>query len=222
MTKSCERPGCSEPGVVACTFERSTLTVVLTHFIGELNDGSYNVMCTRHADILTVPKGWTIDDRREDPPRLFAAPGKKPNKSEKSKDATSSIARRRKSRTAPSPKLFDQIALVTQLETSPGTAEHVSVHEEPLVDDRIEEVEETLEPVATTDEIAPVVEESVDADATKAWKPQFDRTDDLGGVLRPKGKLLSRAFGLDDTVSQPRPEPTDRLEREPFNEHDIP
>ena len=222
MTKSCERPGCSEPGVVACTFERSTLTVVLTHFIGELNDGSYNVMCTRHADILTVPKGWTIDDRREDPPRLFAAPGKKPNKSEKSKDATSSIARRRKSRTAPSPKLFDQIALVTQLETSPGTAEHVSVHEEPLVDDRVEEVEETLEPVATTDEIAPVVEESVDADATKAWKPQFDRTDDLGGVLRPKGKLLSRAFGLDDTVSQPRPEPTDRLEREPFNEHDIP
>lgn len=222
MTKSCERPGCSEPGVVACTFERSTLTVVLTHFVGELNDGSYNVMCTRHADILTVPKGWTIDDRREDPPRLFAAPGKKPNKSEKSKDATSSIARRRKSRTAPSPKLFDQIALVTQLETSPGTAEHVSVHEEPLVDDRVEEVEETLEPVATTDEIAPVVEESVDADATKAWKPQFDRTDDLGGVLRPKGKLLSRAFGLDDTVSQPRPEPTDRLEREPFNEHDIP
>lgn len=222
MTKSCERPGCSEPGVVACTFERSTLTVVLTHFIGELNDGSYNVMCTRHADILTVPKGWTIDDRREDPPRLFAAPGKKPNKSEKSKDATSSIARRRKSRTAPSPKLFDQIALVTQLESSPGTAEHVSVHEEPLVDDRVEEVEETLEPVATTDEIAPVVEESVDADATKAWKPQFDRTDDLGGVLRPKGKLLSRAFGLDDTVSQPRPEPTDRLEREPFNEHDIP
>lgn len=222
MTKSCERPGCSEPGVVACTFERSTLTVVLTHFVGELNDGSYNVMCTRHADILTVPKGWTIDDRREDPPRLFAAPGKKPNKSEKSKDATSSIARRRKSRTAPSPKLFDQIALVTQLETAPGTAEHVSVHEEPLVDDRVEEVEETLEPVATTDEIAPVVEESVDADATKAWKPQFDRTDDLGGVLRPKGKLLSRAFGLDDTVSQPRPEPTDRLEREPFNEHDIP
>ena len=222
MAKSCERPGCSEPGVVACTFDRASLTVVLTHFIGELNDGSYNVMCTRHADILTVPKGWTIDDRREDPPRLFAAPGKKPNKSEKSKDATSSIARRRKSRTAPSPKLFDQIALVTQLETSPGTAEHVSVREEPLVDDRVEEVEETLEPVATTDEIAPVVEESVDADATKAWKPQFDRTDDLGGVLRPKGKLLSRAFGLDDTVSQPRPEPTDRLEREPFNEHDIP
>ncbi|MFM9112848.1 MAG: DUF3499 family protein [Actinomycetota bacterium] len=223
MTKSCERPGCSGPGVVACTFDRASLTVVLTHFIGELNDGSYNVMCTRHADILTVPKGWTIDDRREDPPRLFAAPGKKPSTSEKSKDATSSIARRRKSRNAPSPKLFDQIALVTKLETSPVMPEHVPVHEEPLVEAVSEDVvEDTLEPVTTTEDVAPVVEETVDADATKAWKPQFDRTDDLGGVLRPKGKLLSRAFGLDDTVSQQRPEPTDRLEREPFNEHDIP
>ena len=223
MAKSCERPGCSEPGVVACTFERATLTVVLTHFIGELNDGSYNVMCTRHADLLTVPKGWTIDDRREDPPRLFAAPGKKSTKADKPKDATSSIARRRKSRTTPSPKLFDQIALVTKLETSPGVSEQVSMREEPHVEAVSEDVvEDTLEPVTTTEDVAPVVEETVDADATKAWKPQFDRTDDLGGVLRPKGKLLSRAFGLDDTVSQPRPEPTDSLKREPFNEHDIP
>lgn len=227
MAKSCERPGCSEPGVVACTFERATLTVVLTHFIGELNDGSYNVMCTRHADVLTVPKGWTIDDRREDPPRLFAAPGKKPSKVEKSKDATSSIARRRKSRTVPSPKLFDQIALVTKLETSTEISEQESMREEHLVADRVEDVVEDIvevivEPVVETTEITSVVEEVADVDATKAWKPQFDRTDDLGGVLRPKGKLLSRAFGLDDTVSQPRPEPTDRLEREPFNEHDIP
>ena len=208
---------------MACTFDRASLTVVLTHFIGELNDGSYNVMCTRHADILTVPKGWTIDDRREDPPRLFAAPGKKPNTSQKSKDATSSIARRRKSRTAPSPKLFDQIALVTKLETSPGDSEQVSMREEQHVEDVSDEViEDVVEPVAKIDETTPVADDVVDADATKAWKPQFDRTDDLGGVLRPKGKLLSRAFGLDDTVSQQRPEPTDRLEREPFNEHDIP
>ena len=209
MTKSCERPGCSGPGVVACTFERSTLTVVLTHFVGEIEDGSYNVMCTKHADILTVPKGWTIDDRREDPPRLFAAPERKPVK----KDQTSSISRRRKARTGQSPKLFDQIALVTKLERStPPLEETPSVEVEKPAPVVIEE------PVAAVEESEPVV----DQDATKAWKPQFDRTDDLGGVLRPKGKLLSRAFGLDDTVSQPRPEPTDRLEREPFNEHDIP
>jgi hypothetical protein len=171
---------------------------VLSHYIGEVEAGSFNVMCTKHANILTVPRGWTIDDRREDPPRLFAAPEKSSPKSDKAKDQTSSMTRRRKARSVQAPKLFDQIALVTKLETTT-----------PVV---------VEEPVAQVEER----EEKVDQDATKAWKPQFDRTDDLGGVLRPKGKLLSRAFGLDDTVSQPRPEPTDGLEREPFTEHDIP
>jgi hypothetical protein len=57
------------------------------------------------------------------------------------------------------------------------------------------------------------------------WKPSFDHTDDLGGILRPKGKLMSRAFGMDDTFSTPRPKPEvadDELEREPFNENDTP
>ena len=117
------------------------MTVVLTHFVGEIEDGSYNVMCTKHADILTVPKGWTIDDRREDPPRLFAAPERKPVK----KDQTSSISRRRKSRTGQSPKLFDQIALVTKLETSTPPLEEPT----PVV---------VEEPVAAVKESEPIVE----------------------------------------------------------------
>jgi hypothetical protein len=77
----------------------------------------------------------------------------------------------------------------------------------------------------------PVVRDA-DLEETKAmpWVPQFDRTDDLGGVLRPKGKLLSRAFGLDETTEYPRPVvldvvddlPAVELEREAFNEFDIP
>ena len=30
-----------------------------------------NVLCLRHADAMSVPRGWTLDDRREDTPRLF-------------------------------------------------------------------------------------------------------------------------------------------------------
>jgi hypothetical protein len=30
-----------------------------------------NVLCRRHADAMVVPRGWTLDDRREDQPRLF-------------------------------------------------------------------------------------------------------------------------------------------------------
>ena len=77
-------------------------------------------------------------------------------------------------------------------------------------------VEEVVAPI-----VAPVVEvvseDDVELEETKAipWSPQFDHTDDLGGVLRPKGRLLSRAFNFDDTNA-------DGLEREPFDENDIP
>ena len=30
-----------------------------------------NVLCLRHADAMSVPLGWTLDDRREEVPRLF-------------------------------------------------------------------------------------------------------------------------------------------------------
>lgn len=29
------------------------------------------LLCSRHADRVTVPKGWALDDRRDDSPRLF-------------------------------------------------------------------------------------------------------------------------------------------------------
>ncbi|MFM7819733.1 MAG: hypothetical protein ACKPAF_02575 [Actinomycetota bacterium] len=58
----------------------------------------------------------------------------------------------------------------------------------------------------TTPPPEPVVEEVVeeiedgDLQETQAmpWTPQFDRTGDLDGRLRAKGRLLSRAFGFDD------------------------
>ena len=86
----------------------------------------------------------------------------------------------------------------------------------------VQEVQKIEAPAAQ-----PVVRDA-DLEETKAmpWVPQFDRTDDLGGVLRPKGKLLSRAFGLDETIEYPRPVTDDdsvaELEREAFNEFDIP
>ena len=66
-----------------------------------------NVLCRRHADAMVVPIGWTLDDRREQQPRLFkprpaaaAAPvtpsrrKKKPNEGEQLQiDGTGEIAR---------------------------------------------------------------------------------------------------------------------------------
>ena len=50
------------------------------------------------------------------------------------------------------------------------------------------------------------------------WRPHFDQDDDLDGVLKPKGRLLSRAFGSDETQFMQRP--PKELQREPFD--DIP
>jgi hypothetical protein len=30
-----------------------------------------SLLCRRHADAMVVPRGWTLDDRREEIPRLF-------------------------------------------------------------------------------------------------------------------------------------------------------
>ena len=96
----------------------------------------------------------------------------------------------------PRPSIFDE------LKNEKKAEEVVAPIVAPVVDVVVEDV---------------VVEDDVELEETKAipWSPQFDHTDDLGGVLRPKGRLLSRAFNFDDTNA-------DGLKREPFDENDIP
>lgn len=73
MTKQCERPGCSSLAEVLYGFDPGRLLVWLEH--DALPEGSRaNALCRRHADALAVPRGWSIDDRRETVPRLFSSP----------------------------------------------------------------------------------------------------------------------------------------------------
>lgn len=37
----------------------------------EVQSDDAAVLCRRHADAMVVPRGWTLDDRREPAPRLF-------------------------------------------------------------------------------------------------------------------------------------------------------
>ena len=197
MPKQCERPGCSGPAEVLYGFDPVQLLVWLEK--GPMPDGSRaNALCRRHADALAVPKGWSIDDRRESAPRLFSAPAK-----EKVVNIAPARGKKLKNARAPKPESFDDV------EVSVVASESSKRH-----------------PAAT------------DLAETKAitWTPQFDKKDDLGGVLRPRGRLMSRAFGLDDTKTNlriVRPAAADsgnggseidgvELEREPFNENDIP
>ena len=200
MAQQCERPGCEQPAAVEYIIDPQSLLLTLQNY--EVVKGERrSALCAVHGDRMSVPKGWSIDDRREDPPRLFRTPksGVAPAKASVKKSATES---KQKKKPAVRPMLFQAEKKV------------------------VEEVQEVQTPATK-----PVVRDA-DLQETKAlpWTPQFDRTDDLGGVLRPKGKLLSRAFGLDETIEYPRPVvddvvdnvPAVELERETFNEFDIP
>ena len=199
MAQQCERPGCAQPAAVEYIIDPGSLLLTLQNY--EVTKGERrSALCAIHGDRMSVPKGWSIDDRREDPPRLFRTPksGAATTKNTTKKSVTES---KPKKKPAVRPMLFQ-------------TDKH-----------DVQIVQEAQEAKTT---VSKQVVRDADLEETKAmpWTPQFDRTDDLGGVLRPKGKLLSRAFGLDETIEYPRPvvdeEPAVELEREAFNEFDIP
>jgi hypothetical protein len=70
VRKLCERPGCSAPAEVSYGIDNSALLVWIDNrplpereLAGRL--------CRRHADAISVPRGWTVDDRRQAIPQLF-------------------------------------------------------------------------------------------------------------------------------------------------------
>ena len=71
MTRLCERPGCSVPAAVAYGMESERLLVWLAVVPEGVTTLRTGVLCRRHADAMVVPRGWTLDDRREAVPRLF-------------------------------------------------------------------------------------------------------------------------------------------------------
>jgi hypothetical protein len=64
----CSRPDCAERGVARAVIEPRERRIIVDRRVDEPGAA---VLCAAHADRVTVPKGWTLDDRREDNPRLF-------------------------------------------------------------------------------------------------------------------------------------------------------
>ncbi|MEO7398961.1 MAG: hypothetical protein ABIW84_10385, partial [Ilumatobacteraceae bacterium] len=81
MARLCERPGCAAPAVVAYGMDSGQLLVWLEIVPASGVPARMGVICRRHADAMVVPRGWTLDDRRETRPRLFRVSENLPSQS---------------------------------------------------------------------------------------------------------------------------------------------
>jgi Protein of unknown function (DUF3499) len=69
MTKVCSRPTCNAVARARFSFDSLNRLIILDRKLDEW--GGSGVLCQVHADRLTVPRGWALDDRRVAEPTLF-------------------------------------------------------------------------------------------------------------------------------------------------------
>jgi hypothetical protein len=183
MARLCERPGCSNPADVSYGFDAVHLVVWLDAFQAAQGANS-GVLCRRHADAMVVPLGWMLDDRREPTPRLFRPPAEAP---------TGPMIRPRVKRIP-----FDPATGTVQLQLDAyDRSTDLDAAVEQVVTEAIAIGQQLAETAAVApDDIEPIddIDDVDDVDEVLPWQPVFDETDDLKGLLKARGRMLSRAF----------------------------
>lgn len=152
----------------------------LVFWIATLEDAPLTdaVLCRHHADAMVVPRGWTLDDRRESVFRLF-----RPRSANGARDAVANRPRPRRS-ALPADERPEQLQI-------DGTGEI----ERPAVIDDSDDSDDSYD----ADDFDDVV-----TGGTVPWEPDFDHDDDLGGLLEVNSPLLARAFrGTDRPKRRP-------------------
>lgn len=65
MKRACARPGCGDIAVATLTYDYEARTGWIDGLADEVHPMSYD-LCAPHAEALTVPRGWSLEDRRGD------------------------------------------------------------------------------------------------------------------------------------------------------------
>jgi hypothetical protein len=63
MSRQCARPGCSTTASATLVYDYGQRSSWLEPLTDEPHPMAYD-LCDAHADSLTVPRGWRLDDRR--------------------------------------------------------------------------------------------------------------------------------------------------------------
>jgi len=104
VRRLCERPGCAGPAEVSYGIDHVSLVVWVDNKALSERELAGR-LCRRHANALVVPRGWTIDDRRDAVPKLFRVDDEKAlEKKPKAKKVTA------KKEQTESPSLFEPAA----------------------------------------------------------------------------------------------------------------
>ena len=208
MRRLCEKPGCGQPVAVIYGLAPSGTEPMMwiDHWSPErIRDvtppGARGVLCVRHGEMVSAPRGWVLEDRREAIPRLFkprqrgnlvAVPDSTADKLERPKRDNTGALKRSHTRDIPRPQLFVDLL---------GKDEPVAVQQTPIVP----AVEPA--PVVPVAEATPVVVEEPTAvepdDSTEILIRQddsnrgtstFDPDEDFAEVREPTGSMLRDAF----------------------------
>jgi len=230
VRRLCEKPGCGQPVAVIYGLAPSGTEAGLwvDHWSPERIDeipppGARGVVCQKHSESLSAPRGWSFEDRREAIPRLFktrdrgnlSAVPDPTNETPRPKDSTGSLKRdvtgsikrdgtgstkRPRPADIPRPSLFaelDEPVVVVK----PVIEVEAVVVIEPVAEVVVREeappiIDEVLEEEVI--EILPTQDDSTELlirqDVDTRWAPHFDPDDDLGGMLDATGSMLRDAF----------------------------
>ena len=223
MTKSCEKQGCNEPAEVAFGIDRIACVVWLETFDDD-KQHHVNRLCDEHASRLTLPRGWTFDDRREKSPRLFVAarPPVSNTKPPASNVKPLTKPLRKAEHTAPKkivplPRRTSRDASAPLKRTDgPGLFDPTLPMNSPVL--RAPVLNTPVDDTADVTVDAPG-DAQVEAPVSDAqYAPKFDRTSDVGGALNARGRLLARAFSS-QTKPIERPEQPANTDSLPQGDH---
>jgi hypothetical protein len=174
VSKLCERPGCSEPGAAAYGMVPEDLLFWIAP-LGDAPTPDPSVLCKRHADAMVVPRGWTLDDRREAQPRLF-----KPRPTAATATTQPTSRRRRSHHAGEGEQLvIDGTGEIPRPVVDSAHAPATDGADTDVPDDTDTDTDTGTD--AAAEPVAP-------------WQPDFDHDDDLGGLLEVSSPLLARAF----------------------------
>lgn len=208
VRRLCEKPGCGQPVAVIYGLAPSGTEPMMwidswsPERIRDVTPpGARGVLCVRHGEMVSAPRGWVLEDRREAIPRLFkprqrgnlvAVPDSTADKLARPKRDNTGALKRSHTRDIPRPQLFVDLL---------GKDEPVAVKKTPVVP----AVEPA--PVVPVAEVTPVVVEEPTAvepdDSTEILIRQddshrgtstFDPDEDFAEVREPMGSMLRDAF----------------------------